>query len=54
MPGKHRPIRQLAAIFVVLGAFLDAAGAQTPPPRLHTHQAYMEEVTRATTLDVGN
>src|SRR5471030_3270292 len=44
-------IRKTAfAIFVLMGGFASAQAAD--PPQLHTHQSFIEEIQRPTTLDV--
>src|SRR5216683_2739168 len=46
---------RFVAALAVHAAAIGVAAAQSPErPRLHTNEAYVEEVTRATTLDVNN
>ena len=45
---------RLAVIAALLGAPVSQSPAADAQPRLHTHQAYIEEVTRPAELDVGD
>ncbi len=52
-----RASRGLARVFALViaalaGGLAGAAAQSGDPPQLHTHQSYMEEVMRVTTLDV--
>lgn len=52
-PGLHSKGTRGALVAAALAATLATAAAQdTGPPKLHTNEAYVEEVTRVTTLDV--
>ncbi len=46
--------RLLAAAFVVLVSAITGAAAQSSAPQLRTHQDYMEQVARPTTLNVSD
>jgi hypothetical protein len=48
------PCRALAVTAAALTSLMSGAVAQSTAPVLHTHQNYMEEVTRPTTLDVAD
>jgi hypothetical protein len=52
MPISHRTI--VVAFAALASAMTDGAAAQYPAPQLHTHQTYIEQVTRPTTLDVAD
>jgi hypothetical protein len=53
MPASQRPRRIPAFVIAALASGMPGAAAQSAaPPELHTHQSYMEEVMRPTTLDV--
>lgn len=53
MPANRRPLRHFAIVIATLASGLAGASAQSAdPPQLHTHQSYIEEVLRPTTLDV--
>lgn len=46
--------RVLAFVFAVLTSAMTGAAAQSAAPELHTHQTYIEQVLRPTTLDVAD
>ena len=53
MPASRGLGRVFALVIAALAGSLAGAAAQSgDPPQLHTHQSYMEEVMRVTTLDV--
>jgi hypothetical protein len=52
MAARPGPARAFVLIATLAGGLTGAAAQTAGPPQLHTHQSYMEEAMRQTTLDV--